>query len=148
MRIDELNQEHADIDWFAVDSEGHVVHVASGGGVLPESVAASEEDLLQLHQYFLTLPETEAAALVQPEANAAQSGRNAEGFVRYARRGLYSFDKTNLHEHRDTQYHLVARPAQPLRLAELPGPIAALLLRTQLPVAVPQLTRLNVAGVA
>ncbi|AYA38712.1 hypothetical protein D3Y59_17635 [Hymenobacter oligotrophus] len=148
MRISELEQQDSDIDWFAVDNEGYVVHVASGGGVLPGSVAASEEDLLQLHQYFLALPETEAAALVQAEAHAARSGRNAEGFVRYARRGLYSFDKTNLHAHRDTHYHLVARPAQPLTLAELPGAVAALLLRTQLPVAVPQLAQLDIAGVA
>ncbi|GAA4375604.1 hypothetical protein [Hymenobacter koreensis] len=147
MRIDGLEQQDSDIDWFAVDNDGHVVHVASGGGVLPESVAASEEDLLQLHQYFLTLPETTAAAQVQVEPNAVQSGRSAEGAVRYARRGLFSFDKTRLNKHRDTQYHLVARPAQPLMLAELPGRVATLLLRTQMPLSVADLTGLDVAGI-
>lgn len=147
MRIDELEQQDADIDWFAVDREGHIVHVASGGGRLPESVAASELDLLELHQYFLTRPETAGAAQVKAEANAAQSGRSAEGFVRYARRGLFSFDKTLLNEPADAHYHLVARPVQPLTLAELPGPVAALLLRTQLPGAVAAAEQINVAEV-
>ncbi|WP_400193782.1 hypothetical protein [Hymenobacter sp. B81] len=147
MRISPLDQQDADIDWFAVDAEGHVVHFSSGGGPLPESVAASEEDLLTLHQYFLLLPETADAAQVQPQTNAAQSGRSAESFVRYARRGLFSFDKTQLHEAADRRYHLVARPAWPLTLAELPGPVAALLLRTQLSFSAADTPAADIAGV-
>ncbi|OON69074.1 hypothetical protein [Hymenobacter sp. CRA2] len=147
MRIDAAEQADSDIDWFAVDGDGHVVYLASGGGTLPESVAASEEALLQLHQYFLTLPETPAAALVQIEPNAQQSGRNYQSFARYARRGLFAFDKTRLNAPADTGYHLVARPASPLLLGTLPGPIAALLLRTQLPLSVQDATQLDIAGV-
>ncbi|GAB2959768.1 hypothetical protein GCM10027048_28930 [Hymenobacter coalescens] len=143
MRIDELEQHDSDIDWFAVDRDGYVVYFASGGGLLPESAAASAEALLQLHHYFLTLPETPGAAQVQVEPNAARNGRNAQGFVRYARRGLFAFDKTRLNEPRDTQYHLVARPAQPLLAAALPGPLAALLLRTEVPLAVATATQVD-----
>ncbi|UYZ63237.1 hypothetical protein [Hymenobacter weizhouensis] len=61
MRIHPSDQADADIDWFATDAAGHVLHVASGGGRLPESVAADEAALLELHAYFLNLPETTAA---------------------------------------------------------------------------------------
>jgi hypothetical protein len=147
MRIDETEQEDADIDWFAVDSAGHIVYFASGGGVLPESVAASEEVLLQLHQYFLTLPEPADATQVRVEANAERSGRSTEGFVRYARRGLFAFDKTLLNEHRDMRYHLVARPAQPLTVTQLPKDLATLLRRTQLPGPVAEATRISISTV-
>ena len=148
MHLDALTQEESDIDWFAVDADGHVLYLASGGGQLPPSVAADEQALLTLHQYFLTCPETAGAALVQAEPAAARSGRSAAGFVRYARRGLFAFDKTNLRDTHDPHYHLVARPATPLTLAELPGPVAACLLRTQLPTAIAGLTALTVADVA
>ena len=128
MSIPDHDQLDADIDWFATDANGHVLHVASGGGVLPASVAASQADLLALHQHFLTRPETGAAQLAEG-ANAAE----ASGAARYARRGLFSFAKTNLHDRADTRYQLVARPAVPLRLAELPPELAQRLSRTQLP---------------
>ncbi|MCB2378128.1 hypothetical protein LGH70_11075 [Hymenobacter sp. BT635] len=132
MRIDELDQEDADIDWFATDSQGHILHVASGGGILPESVAASQEVLLELHQYFLTLPDTTAAEAATGEDGTEEAG-SYQSFARYARRGLFSFEKTRLHERADTRYHLVARPVAPLLIGTLPKPLAQLLGRTQLP---------------
>ncbi|MBD2714742.1 hypothetical protein KBK19_06830 [Microvirga sp. STR05] len=143
MQISPSDQEHADIDYFATDTEGHILHVASGGGVLPASVAASEEALLELHQYFLTLPESTAADLV----TGLPTGLNYESFIRYARRGLFSFDKTNLHNHQDPHYYLMARPQHPLTVAELPPHIAKLLRRTQLPGMVAQLTTLDASTV-
>ncbi|MBO3273290.1 hypothetical protein [Hymenobacter defluvii] len=130
MRIDEIDQEDADIDWFATDNNGHILHIASGGGILPESVAASEEELLELHQYFLTLPETGSGVTVAVEETADEG--SYQGFARYARRGLFSFAKTRLHERADTQYYIVARPTQLLTVAELPTHIAELLGRTRL----------------
>jgi hypothetical protein len=147
MRIDELEQEESDIDWFAVDAAGCVLHFASGGGRLPASVAASQEVLLQLHQYFLGLPDTPGAALVLPEPNAVRSGRSAQGFVRYARRGLFSFDKTALPDPADARYHLVARPARALQLAELPAPLATLLGRTRLPGAVADVAEVDISTI-
>ncbi|UOQ72115.1 hypothetical protein [Hymenobacter cellulosilyticus] len=146
MRIDELDQEDADIDWFAVDSQGHVLHVASGGGILPESVAASQEVLLELHQYFLTLPDTTAAEAAAVEDGAEQAG-GYQSFARYARRGLFSFEKTRLHERADTRYHLVARPVVPLLVSQLPKPLAQLLSRTQLPEAVVGFRQLDVTRI-
>lgn len=145
MRIDEIDQEDADIDWFATDSIGHILHVASGGGILPESVAGSQEALLELHQFFLTLPEP-AAGGVQASADT-EDGSNP-GAARYARRGLFSFAKTQLHERADTRYYLVARPVQPLMVAKLPAALAALLGRTRLPGSVAAQETLDVATIA
>ncbi|AII52893.1 hypothetical protein [Hymenobacter sp. APR13] len=144
MRINQTEQEDADIDWFATDEAGHILHVASGGGVLPESVAADEAALLELHQYFLTLPEP-AAGGAQATTDAADGGY--PGAARYARRGLFSFVKTNLHDHHDPRYYLVARPLQPLTVAELPPPLAALLRRTQLSGFVAQQTTFDVSSI-
>ncbi|TGE22949.1 hypothetical protein [Hymenobacter metallicola] len=146
MRIDELDQEDADIDWFATDIQGHILHVASGGGILPESVAASQEVLLELHQYFLTLPDTTAATAAEVEDGSEEAG-SYQSFARYARRGLFSFEKTRLHERADTRYHLVARPALPLTVAQLPKRLAQLLSRTQLPGAVAGQTALDASQV-
>ncbi|MDF7813463.1 hypothetical protein [Hymenobacter sp. YC55] len=143
MRIDEIDQEDADIDWFATDGNGHVIHVASGGGILPESVAASQEVLLELHQYFLMLPELEVAEVV----SGAEEASSYRSVGRYARRGLFSFEKTHLHERADTRYHLVARPLRPLLVAELPKNIAQLLTRTLLPGIVAELVQLDSATI-
>ena len=35
MHISDHDQQDADIDWFATDADGHILHVASGGGRLP-----------------------------------------------------------------------------------------------------------------
>ncbi|SHK59708.1 hypothetical protein [Hymenobacter psychrotolerans] len=144
MHISPEDQEDADIDYFATDTDGHILHVASGGGVLPASVAASEEVLLELHQYFLTLPEP-AAGGAQTTTDPTEG--NYPGAARYARRGLYSFAKTRLHEHTDSRYYLVARPLRPLTVAELPPHIATLLRRTQLPEPVAQQTTFDVSNI-
>jgi hypothetical protein len=143
MRIDEIDQEDADIDWFATDSNGYILHVASGGGILPESVAASQEALLELHQYFLTLRAGGSAEAVQLEVGADES--SYPGAARYARRGLFSFAKARLHERVDSRYYVVARPVKPLTVADLPERIAALLQKTWLPGSVADLTTLDVS---
>ncbi|QDA61007.1 hypothetical protein [Hymenobacter jejuensis] len=145
MRIDEIDQEDADIDWFATDSNGCILHVASGGGILPESVATSQEALLELHQYFLTLPEADSPVVTEAEARADEG--SYQGFARYARRGLFSFTKTRLHDRADTRYYLVARPQRPLTVAELPKDIATLLRRTQLPSSVAQQNAFDAATI-
>jgi hypothetical protein len=147
MQITTLDQEDADIDWFATDVNGYILHVASGGGILPESVAASEEMLLELHQYFLTLPETASADAVRLEGGAS-SGGGYQGSARYAYRGLFSFVKARLHDRADTRYYVVARPVRALTVAEVPGRIAELLSRTKLPVSVTQQTTFDASTIS
>ena len=102
-------------------------------------MAASQEVLLELHQYFPTLPELEVAEV----ANGAEEASSYQSFARYAQRGLFSFEKTRLHERADTRYHLMAWPPRPLLVAELPGSIAELLSKTKLPVSVAEQTSLD-----
>ena len=147
MRIEEIDQEAADIDWFAMDDAGHIIHFASAGGTLPESVAASQEALLELHKYFLTVAETAPTGAIRIEIQDTK-GADYQSFVRYALRGLFSFDKMLLNDHSDTRYHLVARPLRPLTVAELPTPLVELLSRTRLPGSVAEQTALDVATIA
>ncbi|SHI59818.1 hypothetical protein SAMN02745146_1139 [Hymenobacter daecheongensis DSM 21074] len=144
MQISPTDQLDADIDYFAADATGHILHVASGGGVLPESVAADQEGLLALHQYFLTLPEPAAGGAL---AAAEAVETSYPGATRYARRGLFSFAKTDLHAPSDPRYHLVARPLRPLTVAELPPELAALLRRTLLPGSVVHQSTLDVSSI-
>ena len=53
-------------------------------------------------------------------------------FVEMASRGLFSFDKTVLNKFSDINYHLVARPSEPLKLNNLPQEIVGLILETRL----------------
>ena len=143
MPIPDHDQIDADIDWFATDPDGHILHVASGGGRLPESVAASQEALLALHQHFLLRPETGAAQLAEGADTA-----EASGAARYARHGLFSFAKTDLHTPTDAHYRLVARPAVPLTATALPPELAQLLHRTRLPEPVAGRVALDAATIA
>ena len=130
MHIPAHDQHDADIDWFATDANGYVLHVASGGGRLPGSVAASEAVLLELHAYFLSRAETTSAV---PGEGVAVHHPEYPSHARYARRGLLSFGKTDLHNGAHGQYRLLARPLQPLTTAELPPRLRQLLSHTQLP---------------
>jgi hypothetical protein len=142
MRIKEIDQEVYDFDWFAVDTGGYLVHFASGGGNLPNTVAASREDLEELHEYFLALPIISAS--VHINLNLAQTVKNipdmhwyTESSIEYAQRGIFSFNKTDLtHPRTNNYYHLVAYPENALSLTELPATIATLVSRTILPFSV------------
>ncbi|GEN70175.1 hypothetical protein CLA01_02470 [Chryseobacterium lathyri] len=49
------------------------------------------------------------------------------------KKGLYSFDKTNLNNFLDYDYHLVASPMKPLTLNDLPQNILDILMQTKYP---------------
>jgi hypothetical protein len=150
MEISSIDQEITDFDWYAVDSTGYLVHFASGGGTLPSSVASSSEALAQLHHYFLTLSTETTTAhfnpdlqLVEPSlSNVYAYNLYIHSSANFAKSGLFAFDKTDL-AHRDNHYHLVAYPARPLLLMELPADIRALISRTRLPFAIEGITTLN-----
>ncbi|MBJ6110073.1 hypothetical protein JAO73_13705 [Hymenobacter sp. BT523] len=144
MVISDIDQEVFDYDWFAVDTDGHVLHFASAGGVLPASVAASNEALTMLQEYFNRLPETPEANKVQVVANVSkEKGVQYDSFVNYARRGLFSFDKTRLGARLDACYHLIARPQHELMLADLPTEVAAIISQTRWPFSVAGITTIR-----
>lgn len=150
MRIDEIDQEVNDFDWFAVDINGCIIHFASGGGKLPNSVSASREDLAQLHAYFLSLPTISAPVQINPNLaqvieNLSDISRYTASSVKYAQCSLFSFNKTDLtHPRSNNFYHPVAYPENALSLAELPATIAAIISRTILPFSVRGVFKIDV----
>jgi hypothetical protein len=151
MEISSIDQEITDFDWYAVDSNGYLVQFASGGGTLPRSVALSSEALAQLHHYFLTLSTTETTTahfnpdlslVVSRLSNIYAYNLYIHSSANFAKSGLFAFNKTDL-AHRDNYYHLVAYPAKPLLLTELPTAIRALISRTRLPFSIEGITTLN-----
>jgi hypothetical protein len=138
MYFSKIEQETLDIDWFAVDAVGHIIHFASCGGNLPASVASSQEDLAQIKCYLCSLPELVPAATIRIEEGQDKGGRYS-CYINYACRGIYSFDKADMGHSGDPYYQLLAAPIQRLHLTDLPTEIATLLARTVLPFIVADL---------
>ncbi|MBH8558290.1 hypothetical protein [Hymenobacter negativus] len=146
MEISDIDQEVSDFDWFAVGADGYILHFASAGGVLPTSVAASKEELALIAEHFNRLPETLQADKVQVIASIKQEkGVRYDSFLHYARRGLFSFDKTRLEARLDTFYQLIARPQHPLMLSDLPAEIAVILSKTRGHFSVAIMTKVDVS---
>jgi hypothetical protein len=55
VQISAFEQEVSDIDWFAVDCEGHIATLSSAGGRIPPSGASSVEDNALLANFFRSL---------------------------------------------------------------------------------------------
>lgn len=137
------NYMHYDMDWFIKDtSSNKYIHVASGGGVLPEVILETindehgdskyERDLRRIRK--IPIPQQEKISL---EALYAYCNNNNNfvsintdyyerilkntpekreryfaSFVLMALKGFYSFDKSNINDSDDTYYHLVAWPTE------------------------------------
>lgn len=133
-----------DIDWFFM-ADNIPVHVASGGGLLPDTIN-SKESLRRLQHRINTLePIWEASDLIynesflegyaayirenmnlysyEPENHATSPDVVAEfieaylqSFKEMAMRGFVSIDRTNIEDWTDNSYHLVCRPKDLTRL--------------------------------
>ncbi|WP_310393291.1 hypothetical protein [Hymenobacter sp.] len=148
MCISKEEQQAYDFDWFAVDADGYLVHLSSWGGKLPASVADSRENLETLESYFGTLPELSTNEEIEATFTAATPNGDLSSYLEYVRRGLFSFDRIDYNNHDSCAYRLVARPPRPVRAADLPPGIAAVVIQTQLPSAVTGLANLDTAAVA
>ncbi|MDV7699182.1 hypothetical protein N6B72_19865 [Chryseobacterium soli] len=127
----EIEQQTLDIDWFFTDGK-YIEFTASGEGKLPESVARSSENNEKLVSYFRNLSEV----IVNPKLNDLLIGifgtgadeRYLNDFVSMTKKGFYSFDKTNLNNFLDYDYHLVTSPMNPLTINDLPQDILNIIL--------------------
>jgi hypothetical protein len=138
MEISTIDQEVSDFDWFAVDRDNYLVHFASAGGRLPNSVAVSRENLDLLKSYFLGLPVLFSKSEIFVAPTTAPFP-----YLECAFRGLFSYDGNVSGGAMDTMYQLVARPPRVLTLADLPPTIAATVTQTQLPFAVTGLAKFD-----
>jgi hypothetical protein len=133
VQISEDEQTYTDFDWFCVDLCGNVGHFTSAGyKAIPSSVARSAEDLRFLTDFFAGLNAApDAHALDEHLVLECRTGRYLRDFIAMANRGLYSFDIES-HLKPGICYFRVALPKSPLRFADLPEGIRAILGRTVL----------------
>jgi hypothetical protein len=110
-----IEQQHSrDIDWYFKDGNGNLIHVASAGGQLPKVIEENDELMDIIHSQIIELP-TQFEESINPNLVQFISFRTTEArelyiedFVKMARRGLISIDKTILGNFEDTTYHIVA----------------------------------------
>lgn len=120
-----------DIDWFAIIN-GVVVHVASAGGLVPEAVkknllesaafvsriALIEEGRVSTisdgfisERLGIELGHNDNNTLRQFDYDITKRDAYLSSFLLMARRGLFSFDKTDINDPTDNHYHIVAWPS-------------------------------------
>jgi len=132
--ITEIEQATSDIDWF-FNKGNEIAFVASGGGKLPESVAKSKEDTGSLSLYFRSLPKR-SDVLINPDLNKVMLEKDINekylaDFIAMTEKGFFSYDKTILNNFSETNYHLVAKPVNPLKIGDLPFEILERLMTTK-----------------
>jgi hypothetical protein len=124
MEYDDIMQQTLDIDWFMLDKLGYIAHMASGGGALPDSVAASVEDNKILQNYFGALKEDHEIAVTKV-------GYFIDSFIEMGSKGLYSFDVLKPGVLSSTTYLKIVSPIEPLHIDSLPTDVRDILLRTR-----------------
>ncbi len=127
-----------DLDWFAVDIDGHLAHVASAGTPVAKSVAQSKAENEFVREFFRSLPATSTVPDADPEIanfvnieNDEQKSRYLSDFQSMGSRGLYSYD-TPLSESNQLLFRVYS-PQAPLKLSDLPTKVAVILQRTSFP---------------
>lgn len=121
--MDIVHQFAFDFDWFFVDEGDHLCHVASAAGRLPERVSVLEvEELQSMSSTVRQLP-TRFEYEINPQLeefkffeNELQRLEYLSDFIEFAKRGLYSFDKSNINSFEHSGYHLVAYPKKDIIL--------------------------------
>lgn len=136
-------QEVIDIDWYALDDEGVIMHFASGGGELPQTVSGYKEDTDKLAEFFRSLPINEIKVFINPQIDKIvefnsnkERERYLQDFISMSKRGLYSYDKTIPSNFSHKEYHLVSYPEKLLLLDSIPKDIRNVLNRTIIPMSV------------
>lgn len=147
MLISAIDQEVSDFDWFAVDANNCLLHVASGGGRLPASAAASKEKLAILSCYFSSLP------ILYSEAEIFLASVQAavpypSVYTHYACRGLVSFSGLLTAYPLGTLHELVARPPRALLITDISPEMADLIAETRLPFSVADVVILDTETLA
>ena len=115
-----------DAAWLAMDSLRQVAVFTTGGaGPIPVSARASAPDVEQLVHLLVEISECELLADIN----------RPDDFVAFARRGLFSYDWSDVHRTRKNcveGYELQARPVRPLTIEQLPKALQLIAAATKL----------------
>ncbi len=134
--ITDIEQETSDIDWFFTDGID-VGFIASAGGRLPNSISNRSVVSVQfLASYFKDLPKR-CDFIINPNLNniithETDINEYLSCFIKMAEKGLFTFDKTVLNNFSDTNYHLIAKPINPIKFNSLPQEISIEIAKTKL----------------
>lgn len=121
-------QYENDINWFLVDNNDTIVSFFSAGSIVPKFIMENAELNNLLVRYFESLPDV-CESIVNPNLNKYIDLNDVKGTKEqyllgigfYAKKGIYSFDKTNpCAGSHDVCYYLEASPTKPLSIACLP----------------------------
>lgn len=119
MRITMIDLQCEDLMWFAVDPEGRIVALTSGGmGNVPEFVCADRDANDFLVEYFTKIqPEMTVEKLaVEYEENAL-----IKDAIRLSRKGVFCFDANG------DSYEKISSPEAPLVFDMLPDNIKSVM---------------------
>lgn len=112
--------EYYDYDLFIFQSDIKI-HIATAGAIIPNRIILLTNNNSEIYNFYSNL-EVEQEILVNP--NLGEIVFNKEqiknerfiredylnSFTRYAKKGFYSFDRTNIENPYDQNFHLVAYP--------------------------------------
>ena len=137
MKYSECYLINHDIDWFCRVND-YYIHVASAGGMIPSII--NDSNRLRDIQYqveMLGMQYDEKDIEYDEEAIAkalgTQEGRLRDrykaSFLKMARKGFISIDRTSVEDPFDNRYHIVCRPK---RLAFSPSVHGLIIISTQL----------------
>jgi len=105
-----------DLDWFFTTKDGKIIHLASAGGDVPNEV---DEHYLDEISDILGELDSNYDYVINPNLENILKANNRkipkmkyylETFVEMAKLGIFSFDKTDINNGNDNNYHLVASP--------------------------------------
>lgn len=131
-------QSTLDIDWFGVDDDGNIAHFASGGGGLPDTVAAFKEDTEEVGVFFRnnlpTISETQMSNFILEKLSLktqAEANRYLHDFITMSSKGLFSYDKSGLGDFLNRDYQLIMMPERKINIDDLPISIGTIIRRTK-----------------
>ncbi|BEV04471.1 hypothetical protein [Chryseobacterium gambrini] len=122
MAYSQIEQETLDLDIFFKDSNKYV-HIATGGGQIPNTLASLDISSEEFKELNLESLYGENEIDINPTLSDILNIENLESylvdFIKYAKLGFYSYDKTNIGDFKNQNFHLVAKPKNGKKLLEL-----------------------------
>lgn len=109
-----IEQETKDLDLFFKDND-KPIHIASAGGQIPFLLAENDIQNEEFSSEVSTLEEifeieTNPGLIDLLNITTENLQAYLNDFISMARKGFYSYDKTNLGDFENAYFHLVAKP--------------------------------------